>query len=451
MISPPAVSEPECLAPNVSELANRLADEAASVLASDPHSQQRLALIDQLEEHLSAGELAEENPRLASQIEHWRYEILRNFGGNADPSTQRVTDLLALAIRLLLRLEGSTTRRTVEAVNAGDRAFLRWLDLCQEREGDCFARAAESTRSHFGSYCGANHHKIRLYAPLYLSNHCINYCVYCSFRYPEPIARRQLSLDEALREAAAIQQHGFQHILLVGGDFPSRTTPRYYADVCRALAAKGVAPAVEIAPQSTAGYQTLARAGACGVTLYQETYSRELYASYHPRGTKAAYDWRLEGLERAADAGIRRLGLGVLLGLADPREDVAALVAHARYLGERFPHCQIAVSLPRIHRGPASFRVPFPVDDATFVRLYAAVRLALPEAELVLSTREAPELRDRLARLCITQMSAGSCTAPGGYTERANAGEQFPVCDGRTPEEVARHLTADGFQVQWGL
>lgn len=290
-----------------------------------------------------------------------------------------------------------------------------------------------------------------LYAPLYLSNHCINHCLYCGFRHPSRIVRRRLSLDEALRQSEVVAGRGFRHLLLVSGDFPSLTPPRYFAEIAAALAAGGLVPSVEIAPQGTADYETLVAAGVYGLTLYQETYDRQLYARYHPRGTKASYDWRLEGPERAAEAGIARLGLGVLLGLADPRDDLAALIRHAAYLEERFGDRAYAFSLPRIHEAPDGFEVPFPVDDETFVRLYAALRIAFPRSELVLSTRESAALRDRLAGICITQMSAGSSTAPGGYEADAQcpAGEQFPVCDRRTADEVTAALEGAGLLPTW--
>ncbi|HLA86125.1 MAG TPA: hypothetical protein VJL29_15165, partial [Thermoguttaceae bacterium] len=191
-------------------------------------------------------------------------------------------------------------------------------------------------------------------------------------------------------------------------------------------------------------------AGLAGVTLYQETYDEACYRRCHPGGTKAAYDWRLEGLERAAESGVKRLGLGVLLGLADPREDVLAMIRHGLYLRERFPEGRLAFSLPRIHEAPGDFRPPFAVDDGLFVRLYCILRLTFPDANLVLSTRETPELRDRLWPVCITQLSAGSRTAPGAYGHEETDG-QFPVHDQRTVEEVTARLKTTGFHPVWTL
>lgn len=318
---------------------------------------------------------------------------------------------------------------------------------------DLTHQATQITQQHFASP-RTGRRRMLLYAPLYLSSHCVNYCVYCGFRYPHRIQRRHLDADEALRQAEILRGRGFRHVLLVAGDFPSLTTTDYFAEVIRRLCERGISPAVEIAPQTTASYADLATAGACGVTLYQETYNRELYALYHPRGPKMSHDWRLEGLQRAAEGGMKRLGLGVLLGLGDPREELLAMIRHAGRLRSRFADCTLAFSLPRIHEAPDGFTPSYPVDDETFIRLYCALRLAFPRTELVLSTRETALLRNRLARICITQISAGSSTVPGGYEDgeaTRPGGEQFPVADHRSPAEVARWLRAEGFEPAWGV
>ncbi|MEE8451315.1 MAG: radical SAM protein [Thermoguttaceae bacterium] len=320
---------------------------------------------------------------------------------------------------------------------------------------ELIGRATELTRERFARP-QHDRQRVLLYAPLYLSSHCTNHCVYCGFRGPATIRRRHLDLDEAARQADILRQRGFHHILLVAGDFPKLTTTEYFARMIRLLVDRRITPALEIAPQSGASYAQLAAAGACGVTLYQETYNRELYSLYHPKGSKGSYDWRLDGLRRAAEAGMQRLGMGILLGLADPCEDLLEMVRHGESLRARFPDRTLAFSLPRIHEAPKGFETPYPVDDETFVRLYCTLRIAFPEVELVLSTRESIALRNRLAKICITQMSAGSSTVPGGYetggyeagAEHAG-GQQFPVCDDREPAKVAGWLQAEGFEVAW--
>lgn len=294
--------------------------------------------------------------------------------------------------------------------------------------------------------------RMLLYAPLYVSSHCTNHCTYCGFRQPHSVGRRHLTPEQAFDEAEILRGWGFRHLLLVAGDSPERTTPDYFAEIIRGLKARGIDPAVEIAPQSTDGYAQLAAAGACGITLYQETYDEGLYALYHSRGSKARFEWRLEGVERAARAGIPRLGLGILLGLADPQSDLRAMLRHAVHVRSCFPEHRLAFSLPRIHEAPQGFEAPYPIDDETFIRMYCALRIAFPDAELVLSTREPVALRNRLARICITQMSAGSRTVPGGYEEAAvdaECGQQFPVSDVRSAAEVAGWLRDSGLQPMW--
>ena len=291
-----------------------------------------------------------------------------------------------------------------------------------------------------------------LYAPVYVSSDCVNYCLYCGFRYPLQIPRRHLTVEESLDQARILRQRGFRNILIVGGEFPSQTTPAYYREIIQTLADDGFEPGIEIAPQTIDAYAELVAAGACSLTLYQETYDRALYAKYHTRGPKASYDWRLESHDRAAEAGIPRLGLGVLLGLADPRADLLATLRHAAYLSDRFPDRTLAFSLPRIHEAPEGFEIPFAVSDEDLIRFYCAVRIAFPRAILVLSTREQADLRNTLAKICITQMSAGSSTAPGGYGPHdpsQDAGEQFPVSDHRSPAEVAAWLEQEGFEIAW--
>lgn len=430
------------------------------IVQTDDHAERRLALLDEAERILAGQEPASIEARrsLAGRLERWRYQMLNERHALLGEVDRQLADALDLAAN---RLAGRALRpprwpRGAVLEAAPDDPSLaevkKALDPATPLEVVA-ARAAELTRQYFTvQRSGTTVRRMFMYAPLYLSNLCINHCLYCGFRHPNPIERVHLGIEQAVREAEVLLARGFRHILLVAGDYPSMTSTDYYVDVIRALCTKGVIPSVEIAPQSTEGYEALSAAGVCGVTLYQETYDPLWYARYHPRGPKVSFDWRLEGIERAAEAGMRRLGLGILLGLGPPMEDLMALVRHGRYLAARFPGCTLAFSLPRIHEAPQGFVPPFSVDDETFVRMYCALRLAFPQAELVLSTREMPQLRDRLARICITQMSAGSSTSPGGYHEEtcgSPGGEQFPVADHRSVPEVLESLKAAGICPVW--
>jgi 2-iminoacetate synthase len=441
------------------ELQPLLGELADWIRATDQRASWHLPLLERARRILAGEQDVPQAQRqdLADQLERWRYQHLDRHAGRLTTEGRRLADALDSAAN---RLWGRDPRRPRcpraalgEAGYPSDEVSraMAWLD--PKVSLDRLARrAAELTRRNFSPPSGKR--RMLLYAPLYLSSRCVNHCMYCGFRRPHDIRRKHLSPDEALRQAEILRGRGFRHILLVAGDFPGMTTVAYYTEVIRALVDRDIGPAVEIAPQTTSSYAELVAAGACGVTLYQETYNEELYALYHPRGSKASYDWRLEGVERAAEAGMRRLGLGVLLGLADPREDLPAMIRHAGYLKARFPDRTLAFSLPRIHQAPEGFQTPYPVDDETLIRLYCALRMAFPRAELVLSTREAVPLRNRLAEICITQLSAGSSTVPGGYEDGADQrlyGGQFPVSDRRSPAEVARWLEAAGFQLAWSL
>jgi len=436
------------------------------IRTNNSHAAHQLRLLAEAEPILDGRQHVAEDRRqaLSVRLEQWRYQLLDEHIGRLTHRARQLADALDLAAN---QLAGRGPRLPRWPRGAVDDAISETAETAEARAGlsgdvdlERLARqATEVTLRHFGTSAsiGGSQKRARrmlLYAPLYLSSHCVNHCAYCGFRSPLDIERKHLTCEEALDEAEILRGRGFRRILLVAGDMPRLTTTAYFAEIIRELVARGISPSIEIAPQSTASYAELVDAGACAITLYQETYNEELYALYHPRGSKASFDWRLEGLERAAEAGIGRLGLGVLLGLADPREDLLAMIRHACYLQARFPQRTLAFSLPRIYEAPPDFQTPYPVDDETFVRLYCVLRLAFPRAELVLSTREPARLRNRLAQICITQISAGSRTIPGGYGDPDAgriSGRQFPISDHRSPDEVAEWLRANGFELAWDV
>ncbi len=431
----------------------------------DDHAEARIALLNRAVAVLGAECEASEDERsqLAEKLERWRYQHMNARPGAIRGDDKRLLDALdRTANELLGGQPVREPRRTRELLQDDSLVTGRIAEASEMLEqsyplDDLIEQARALTIERFGDPASQEtpgaERRMLLYAPLYLSNHCVNYCTYCGFRHPLQIDRVHLRFDQAKAEADILIGRGFRHLLVLGGDFPRWTTPEYYAEVIEYLTGQGVSAAVEIAPQSTAGYRKLVEAGTCGVTLYQETYDERRYSGYHPRGTKAAYDWRFEGLDRAAEAGMKRLGLGILLGLADPAEDLAAMMRHAAYLQSRYPDRTIAFSLPRIHDAPEGFRPPFEVDDDHFIRCYCVLRLAFPDSPLVLSTRENAQLRDRLATICITQMSAGSSTAPGGYqcVELESSREQFPITDHRSVETVAGWLTQHAFRLTWEI
>jgi 2-iminoacetate synthase len=294
---------------------------------------------------------------------------------------------------------------------------------------------------------------VRLYAPLYLSNECVSSCAYCGFARGNPVVRRTLSIAEATAEARTLTARGLRHLLLVAGEHSRAVSRDRLVELCHALAPEVPQLSVETQVWDGDTYHRLVRAGCDGVLVYQETYNRSVYTSVHLAGRKRHYAWRLAALDRAAAAGMRRLGLGILLGLhPDWRSDALALAAHARALIRRWWRCEVAVSLPRLRPAAGGFTPRRPVSDRELTQLVCALRLALPDVGIALSTREPPALRDGLVRLGVTAMSAGSRTEPGGYAAGGGAPSaepQFAVSDHRSPEQVAAALSAAGYDPVW--
>jgi len=291
---------------------------------------------------------------------------------------------------------------------------------------------------------------IQLYAPLYVSNYCLNSCLYCGFNASHNVDRTRLSIDQALAEADIIAAEGFRHILLVSGRDPDFVTTDYLAVLAGKLKEKFSSISVEIYSMDTCDYQKLFNAGIDGVTLYQETYDRKTYAFFHPAGSKSDYDYRLDSLGRAASAGMRRAGMGVLLGLADWRLDTLGLAEHAQFLIKNHWRCRVSFSFPRLCPAPNvddSFTKI--ILDKNLVQMMLALRLCFADAGIVLSTRERGSLRDRLVKLCVTQISAGSKTSPGGYSGRYHSTQQFQIDDSRRPAEIAKMIKEAGSEPVW--
>lgn len=290
---------------------------------------------------------------------------------------------------------------------------------------------------------------IQMYAPLYLSNECIDTCLYCGFSRKNKIVRKTLTVEEVLDEADLLIKEGFQHLLLVSGEHPKKVSPDYLITIVKKLKEKTSFLSIEVAPFDFKTYQKLNEAGVDGVVIYQETYNREIYKKVHQGGPKQNFDRRLQAVEDVCRAGIRMIGMGVLLGLSDWREDVSKLIQHVHTLRKRFWKTEITVSLPRLKPCASGFQALYPVCDEDFTKIVQWIRLKLPEVGINLSTRESPNLRDRLVSLGITHMSAGSKTEPGGYSKPKSAGEQFILEDLRKPKEVAKAIQAAGYEPVW--
>lgn len=321
-------------------------------------------------------------------------------------------------------------------------------------------RAHALTTKYFGRV-------IRMFAPLYLSNECINVCRYCGFSRDNPILRVTLTIEQVAAEARYLHVEGFRHILLVAGEHPHFVSKAYLRDCVAALRPEWPSISLEVGPLETEEYRPIVDAGAEGLVVYQETYDRQVYAAMHTSGPKRDFDWRLETAERGYAAGFKRLGIGALLGLAPWRGEALALAAHAGHLLRTCWQSQLTISIPRLRPAAGEFEPLVHVSDRELGQLVCALRLTFPEIGIVLSTRESSKLRDALVPLGVTMMSAGSHTEPGGYTGQGkddlhvtkggrrieSEGEfatvQFEIADNRSAKEVARRLEGMGYEAVW--
>lgn len=353
----------------------------------------------------------------------------------------RALEPTALAARLEAVRPGDVDRLLAAPRIRPDAAPILFAPAAAERLEALARRAHRSTLERFGR-------TIALYAPLYLSSHCVNRCAYCGFAAGRDVPRSALSVDQALDEADALAAQGLRHLLLVTGEAPAVYGLDELCAAARALRPRVASLAAEIFACDEPGYRRLAAAGVDGLVLYQETYLRRRYRALHPAGPKRDFDRRLAAVEAAGRAGMRSLGIGALLGLSPPRIEACLLAAHADHLTRTHPGARLAISFPRLRPVPGGAPARHPVDDATLVQLIAGMRLLFPDAELVVSTREPARLRDRLLPLGVTRISAGSRTSPGGYRRRAGpTAGQFTVDDQRSVAAVARAVRAAGYDV----
>lgn len=302
---------------------------------------------------------------------------------------------------------------------------------------DLAARSAQITGQRFGN-------TIQIYAPLYLSNYCSNRCAYCGFSAENTIERRVLTFDEAVEEAMILHQRGFSHILLVSGEAPAKVDVSYLEKLAGILKDKFAAISIEVQPLETNEYARLFRAGITAVAVYQETYDREVYGQVHLSGKKCDYDYRLAVPGRAAEAGMREVGIGALLGLADWRLELLALGMHLAWLRKHFWRTALTVSFPRLRPAEGDFQPRVEVGERELSQMIFALRIFDHDVGLLLSTREEPRFRDGMVGLGPTRYSAGSCTAPGGYSHPELSGEQFAVGDHRSIQEVCLSIQEKG-------
>ena len=364
------------------------------------------------------------------------------------PDGTAAADVVATDVAALRRMTASASDADVDRALAGTHPtladFASLLSEAAARRLEDLAQVAHRvTLARFGR-------AVRLFAPLYLSNECVSTCTYCGFSAGNDIARRTLSIGEVAMEAGELHHRGFRHILLVSGEHARIVNRDYLVDCVRAVAPLFPQVGIEVQVWDTDTYRRLLGAGCDGVTVYQEAYDPGTYAAVHLKGKKRNYAWRLAAPDRAAEAGMRRLAIGALLGLhPDWRSEAITLAAHAQALIRRWWRCEVAVALPRLRPAAGGFEPEDAVGDAAFAQLLCALRIVLPDVGISLSTREAAPFRDALVPLGVTTMSAGSHTEPGGYAAESDAEPQFSISDTRTPAQVAAALRAAGYDPVW--
>lgn len=343
---------------------------------------------------------------------------------------------------------GRITERRSDHTSLLTELFRVPVDVSLARHGETIERERSER---FGD-------RVRLFAPLYLTNACTNDCTYCGFRRSSRFERYRLSVAEAVDEARVLESRGLRSIDLVTGEVPTDRFVDYVAEVVEAVLGRTRIRRVHLnlGSLSTRQYLRLREAGAVGYHLYQETYDPEVYLRVHGAGSKKDMAARLEAPLRASEAGFEYLGLGVLLGLADLRLELASLAAHAAILRDEAPDLGIGFSLPRVQATEADpgYEPAHPVSDDDFLRACLFLRLADPTAHFTLTTREPPGIRDRLLRYGVTRMSAGVSTAPGGYASARSAPadavrEQFDIADPRSVPEIEARLREAGLGVAY--
>lgn len=291
---------------------------------------------------------------------------------------------------------------------------------------------------------------ISMYIPMYITNSCSNSCVYCGFNRHNKFDRVILTPEQIERECRAIRRLApFDNLLLVTGENPRAAGVDYIEralGICRPYFNN---LSIEVMPLSSEDYYRLTQAGLNGVVCFQETYNRTNYKLYHPAGMKSDFEWRLGGFDRMGQAGVHKIGMGVLIGLEEWRTDTTMLALHLQYLRKRYWKTRYSVNFPRMRPSEGHFQPNVVISDRDLAQLTFAFRIFDHDVDISYSTRECAALRNGMATLGVTSMSAGSKTDPGGYEVYPQSLEQFAVSDERTPAQVAADLRSAGYEAVW--
>lgn len=293
---------------------------------------------------------------------------------------------------------------------------------------------------------------IQLYIPVYVSNYCENYCIYCGYKSKNNDKRKVLSIDEVIKEVEAIKKFGYEHILIVSGESESKAGVEYFESVLRAIKNHFSLISIEVQALNQSEYERLIKQGLNTVYIYQETYNKEIYKKCHIKGKKADFYNRLNVPDILGKAGIRKIGIGNLLGLDDWRTDAFFTALHLSYLEKKYWRTKYSISFPRLrpYHGQ-DFQPNYNVSDKELVQAICAYRMLNEEVELSISVRESEKFRNNIIKLGITAMSAGSKTNPGAYSNDFSSDnlKQFEIHDSRTPKEIETMIKNNGYEAVW--
>ena len=297
--------------------------------------------------------------------------------------------------------------------------------------------------------------RIVVFAPLYVSDYCVNNCVYCGYKRDNKFTRRRLTMDEVAQEVKILEQMGHKRLALELGEDPVNAPIDYVLEcldtIYKTQNANGEIRRVNvnIAATTVENYRLLKEKGIGTYILFEETYHKPTYEKMHPKSLKGDFDYHTTAFDRAMEAGIDDVGAGVLFGLYDPRFEVLGLMMHNAHLEEKFGVGFHTISVPRLQeaKGVTLDNYPYLLDDKMFKKIVAILRIAVPFTGLILSTRETPSMRKELLKYGVSQISAGSSTGVGGYKEREEGKEtkQFKTNDERSTIEILKELLSDGY------
>ena len=333
----------------------------------------------------------------------------------------------------------------LKSLNARELTDRDFYNLLSDKAEDHLEEMAELAKEKRRRYFGNN---VCLFSPIYIANYCENSCRYCGFRAKSDIKRAKLNNEEIEEEMKALAATGIEDVLILTGESERFSSVAYIADACRVASKYFKVVGIEVYPTNIDSYKILREAGADFVTVFQESYNKEAFDYYHPAGHKRSFNYRIDTQERALMAGFRGVGFGALFGLADPIEDAFKLAIHAKEIQKKYPHAEIAISLPRIrptHGADDTLNFNI-VDDKKFFQIMLAIRIFLPFASITLSTRESKDFRDLAVKYGATKISASVDTSIGHRSKKSadEGDEQFEIDDARSTKDAYEDLKKIG-------